>query len=82
MMINRENKDREFEGMGREKMVNLFYQETMKKMMAQVAEQLPVTRPFPKQRHLVTPLTIIWLISSSPNAANPYTVDASVSYTQ
>lgn len=80
MMINRENKDREFEGT--EKMVNLFYQEKMKKVMAQVVEELPVTRPFPKQRHLVTPLTIIWLISSSPNAANPYTVDASVSYTQ
>ena len=74
--------DREFEEKGREKMVNLFYQERMKKMMALVVEQLPVTRPLPKQRHLVTPLTIIWLISSSPNADKPYTVDASVSYTQ
>lgn len=63
--------DREFEEMGVEKMETVFYQEKMKKMMAQVVEQLPVTRPLPKQRHLVTPLTITWLISISPNAASP-----------
>jgi hypothetical protein len=53
----------------------------MKKKMAKVVE-LPLTSPFPKHRHLVTPLTTVWLISNSPNAVNPYTVDASVPYTQ
>lgn len=53
----------------------------MKKKMAKVVD-LPVTSPFPKQKHLVTPLTTVWLISNSPNAANPYTVDASELYTQ
>jgi hypothetical protein len=63
--------DSEFEEMGREKMETFFYQEKMKKMMAQVVEQLPVTRPLPKQRHLVTHFKIIWIISISPNAASP-----------
>lgn len=53
----------------------------MKKKMAKVVE-LPDTSPFPKQRHRVTPLTTISLISNRPNAVNPYTVDASESYTQ
>ena len=53
----------------------------MKKKMAQVVER-PVTSPLPKQRHLVTPLSTVWLISNSPNADNPYTVDASEAYTQ
>lgn len=48
----------------------------MKKKMAQVVEPL-VTSPLPKQRHLVTPETTVWLTSNSPNAARPYTVDAS-----
>lgn len=53
----------------------------MKKKMAKVVE-LPDTSPFPKQRQRVTPLTTISLISNRPNAVNPYTVDASESYTQ
>jgi len=53
----------------------------MKKKTAQVVEP-PTTRPLPKQRHLVTPLTTPWLMRSSPNAASPYTVEASEAYTQ
>lgn len=53
----------------------------MKKKTAQVVE-VPVIKPLPKQRHLVTPLSTVWLSKRSPNAASPYTVDASESYTQ
>lgn len=58
------------------------YQEKMKKKTAQVVElPLPMS-PLPKQKHFVTPLTTVWLISSKPNADSPYAVDASESYTQ
>lgn len=53
------------------------YQEKMKKKTAQAVTEVPVTRPLPKQRHLVTPLSTDWLRSKSPNADRPYAVDAS-----
>lgn len=53
------------------------YQEKTKKKTVQVVEE-PVIKPLPQQRHLVTPLRTVWLRKRSPNAANPYTVEASV----
>ena len=63
------------------KMKGSTYQEKTKKKMATVVV-FPLIKPFPQQKHLVTPLTTAWLMRSKPNADSPYTVDASVPYTQ
>lgn len=50
----------------------------MKKMTAQTVDP-PLFKPLPQQRHLVTTISTVWLISNKPNATRPYTVDASES---